>query len=186
MNKLLVITLCISLNVHGQPDSSGVYVSIVDFQKNKLQYASPCQSNKHAIHFVQFIGKPHLSIGYNEKNIRLNPGDFFGFLDCGKLYRIVNGWPYQILHRRDIVLYSKIIESGTGRGSTLENEYYFSKTTDGALLQLSIKNLEMAFPDNHQFHEKLESQFKDSEDLIAFDLFIKQYKIKTVYLESLP
>jgi hypothetical protein len=65
-------------------------------------------------------------------------------------------------------------------------EYYFSKDYQSDLVLLTRENLKKAFPDNHKFHDLIDSHFNSDEALTWFDDYHGLYKINHLLKSSLP
>jgi hypothetical protein len=102
-------------------------------------------------------------------------------------YRIFGKDKYQILDTVDFFLYYRYGQSGKTKGAALVKaaEYYFSKDGVSPIQLLTAENLKRTFPDNNAFHYAIDSHFKTDKDLIAYDPYIKCYKIKYLYKQSL-
>ncbi len=66
-----------------------------------------------------------------------------------------------------------------------QDVYYFSVRADGPLLELTRENLEKTFAANARFRYALEAQFHSDRQLMAYDHYLKVYKIKYLYSQSL-
>src|SRR4051812_13058381 len=63
-------------------------------------------------------------------------------------------------------------------------KYYFTTSTSDVLQELTKMNLKKAFPENHPFHDALDAQFKDDDNLFAYDDFHKMYKVVWLLKEN--
>ncbi len=184
---LVNILLSLSCWARAQQDSSGVYLSIADFQRGKLAYAINCNTQKHKIKLSGFLDKPYITVVHEGRRYEHQKTDIFGFRDCqGVDYRFVNDVDCRVLNRDEsIVLYSLIqgMDSKTSRKTV---SYFFSVGLAGNVLALTLDNLKKAFPDNHKFHDMLDTEFASGAvALTAYDSYHKMYKVCRVYLNSL-
>jgi hypothetical protein len=106
-------------------------------------------------------------------------------MDCsGQGYRIVGRSHYRVIDTAGFYLYSidKLVQGEKiARSQTV---YYFSVKPDGALLELTLANLEQAFAANAGFRYRLEAWTRSDKELIAYDKTLKEYKIKYLYSHS--
>ena len=63
--------------------------------------------------------------------------------------------------------------------------YFFSTDAIAAPQALTKAKLKAAFPDNHKFHDALDAQYKDDDELYTYDNFHKMYKLNRVYENSI-
>jgi hypothetical protein len=103
----------------------------------------------------------------------------------GKNNRWVGKTEYSILDSRDFYLYERYepVEVNRGKGMVMKTEYFFSKDADSKIEPLTILNVENAFAENARFRYALETH-RCNEDLISYDPYLKEYKIKYLYDQS--
>ena len=101
-----------------------------------------------------------------------------GHCNCpGKSRRLVEGQYYTLLNPcEDILLYKKPVNPNKWTSF----EYYFG-TGDGTLMRLTKENLKKAFPDNGEFHFRLDVLFRNNSDLIKFDRLYNMYLLNWAY-----
>jgi hypothetical protein len=94
---------------------------------------------------------------------------------------------YTVLDSTGFYLYQRYepVEAAKGKGTVMKTDYFFSKDAQGAVLPLTFSNIEKAFAANTRFRYLLEGHFCRNEDLISYDPFLKEYKIKYLYAQSL-
>jgi hypothetical protein len=104
-----------------------------------------------------------------------------------KNYRYVGGSAYTVLDSTDFYLYQRYEpqEAVKGAATVMKNEYFFSRDSRSQIEPLTLSNLEKTFAPNTRFRYALEAHFCRNEDLISFDPFLKEYKIKYLYSQSL-
>lgn len=178
--SLFLITY--SLQVHAQQDSSGVYMSDIDFQNRKLSYAINCKTQKHKIKLKSFFSRPHIVVVHNDTAYTLAKNEIYGYKACGGTsYRFVDEKVYQILNPYEpIVLYRYFVYTRDAKV-----EYFFSHGNHTVVQELTNANLKKAFPDNPKFHELLDLTFETNWDLVRYDNRRKAYKLLIVYAQSL-
>lgn len=171
--------------VYAQQDSSGVYLSASDFKKGKLAYAINCSTQKHKIKLNEFSNRPYITVAHEEKPVNLDKKNIFGFRDCSDItYRFVDQNHYTVLNpKEEILLYKHVIVASKNQQETVH--YFFSKSAASEVLDLNLTNLKNAFPDNHRFHDLLDTQFDLNTPLAAYDSYHKMYKVNRLYLNSL-
>ena len=102
-------------------------------------------------------------------------------------YRYVGGSAYTVLDSTDFYLYQRYApqEAVKGAATVMKNEYFFSLDGQSPIEPLTLSNLEKAFASNTRFRYALEAHFYRNGDLISFDPYLKEYKIKYLYRQSL-
>lgn len=167
-----------------QQDSSGVYLSASDFKNGKLAYAINCKTQKHKIKLNEFLNKPYITVVHEGKSINLDKKNIFGFRDCGDVtYRFVDQNQYTILNPTEEILLYRHVAQSASKNQPETVYYFFSKSAQGEVLDLNLPSLKKAFPDNHTFHDMLDTEF-GSAPLTAYDSYHKIYKINRIYLNS--
>ena len=104
-----------------------------------------------------------------------------------KKTRVFNHHTYEVIDTSYFIIYhgSKTIEKIPNKGQQSIEQYYFSKTLSDDIYELSITNLEKVFPGNNHFHYTIEQAFKSDKDLMAYDIYLKEYKLKHLFSKSL-
>jgi len=101
--------------------------------------------------------------------------------------RWYNKAAYQIVDTESFYIYYRYQseEQIKGKGLIKTDEYFFSMNGNSPIQLLTIDNLKNSFPENHHFHYLLDAIFRSDKELLAYDNFLKTYKIKYLYRESL-
>ena len=168
-----------------QSDSSGVYLTSLDFNKHKLTYGCDCSKEKCPLSTIPLFPNQKIAIQHRGEKRKLKKSELYGYRTCNdKVYRFLNRTQYLILNTQCILLYEKTQESGTGMNPEIENFYYFSVTAGDKILPMTIDNLKDAYPTNLKFHDLLDSFFKDNSELIVYDKYLKSYKLVHFFIES--
>ena len=165
--------------------NSGVYLSAADFKSGKLAYAIDCKTEKHKIKLNEFFGKDYITVVHNKQPHKLIKKDIFGYRDCNDItYRFVgNDRDYAIMNpKEEILLY--VLQIPGSKNSPAQTYYFFSRSADGEVKELMLTNLRNAFPDNHKFHDMLDSEL-GSGNLAEYDSYHKVYKVNRIYSNSL-
>ena len=99
-------------------------------------------------------------------------------------YRSYDHGKYLILDTAGFYLYrhNKLVRGE--KASRPMDVYYFSLGPDDAPRELTLANLERAFAGNAAFRYRLEAQFRYDKELMAYDEYLKMYKIKYLYALS--
>jgi hypothetical protein len=100
-------------------------------------------------------------------------------------YRIVGKEKYQVVDSSGFFIYSikKLVQGE--KIARPETVYYFSTNSQGPLRELTRANLEDAFASNAKFRYELERTFRSDRQLLEYDRYLKTYKIKYLYSQSL-
>ncbi len=168
-----------------QSDSSGVYLSVMDFSKHKLSYGCNCRTENCPLSAIPLFPSQKITIKHGGQKHILKKSELFGYKGCNnKIFRFFGKSQYLILNSQDLFLYEKTEESGTGMNPEIEDFYYFSVSAETKILPLTSDNLKEAFPRNVKFHDLLDSFFKSDSELIAYDKYLQNYKLLHVLEES--
>lgn len=173
----------LTLHSFAQNDSSGIYLTAVDFQQQKLAYTINCKTEKHKIRLNDFFNKPYLIVKHNDTAVKLYKKDIFGYRFCsGEVYRTKGKQEYQVLNYKEqgIIIYRRNVTKPPS-GKTNVTNFYFSKDAFSPVQKLTKKNLKEAFPGNQRFHEQIDAGFKYNTELASFDKFHSMYSINWIY-----
>ncbi len=172
----------------GQAIHSGIFLTDSAFEKNELTLKIDCNIEKHKIELNDFLGKPYIKVIHEGKMYKYNKNEIFGYRTCDdKNYRFYKKNEYEILNKDKLTLYSQSSTttiSGQKGIFTITN-YFFSSSFSSDLIPLTSQNLKNQYPGNHKFHDMLDAQFENDEDLMMFDEFHNRYKINHLFDESL-
>jgi len=167
--------------------TSGLYLTADDFQQQKLSYEIDCGNKNDKIKTNGFFGS---SIGYvlskGEKH-EFNKKIVYGYRSCqNKNYRFYNGEEYLLVVTAGFYIYYqyRLEENVKGKSLIKKDAYFFSKIPVGDLQLLTIDNLKNAFPANSSFRYALDANFRSDKDLLAYDSFAKNYKVKYLFKQS--
>ncbi|HTS45595.1 MAG TPA: hypothetical protein VMH01_14450 [Puia sp.] len=104
-----------------------------------------------------------------------------------KKYRVYNNEKYEIVESGSLFIYHRYESEELTRGKEMikTDKYYFSKDVNSEIQPLTIENLKNAFPLNHKFHYAIDAEFRSDKELLAYDKYLKTYKIEYLYSQSL-
>ncbi len=159
---------------------SGVFKTYADYKDGKMEYGINCATESHKIKLNDFWGNDYITVIHDGKPYNLKKAEIWGYQLCDeKVVRFQGKEDFSLADKGVLWIYSKQVTlPGYGRSSgKLVTTYSFSKGGDGEIRELTLVNLEVAFPDNHKLHDALNAQFKSDQSLSEFDEFHKQYKI---------
>lgn len=181
---LLSTFLIASLStISAQCDSSGVYLSASDFKAHKLALASACL---HKRNYVRFHERVFVTVLFNGQRYKYKKQDVFGFKDCsGKDYRIYIDEKYLVLSRENIFLYEITQDVGFGDMVLYETTYFFSETLDSPIYPLTVRYLDWVYKKNFEFVKVIHLSFRKDENLSEYDPKTKQYKLISLYRQSI-
>lgn len=178
---LFLFFLIVSHKVNAQKDSSGVYMTASDFKIKKLSFPINCKTKKHKIKLNSFFNKDYITVIHQGITSKLSKDSVFGFKTCnGYSYRIIRELDYTILNPDDSLLIYEFQPLSVPKNPVLP-VYKFSVGSSGQVIDLSISNIKNIFPENHNFHDELETEFSKNSNLLAFDRYHKQYKLVRIF-----
>lgn len=183
--KAIAMALIIGASVSAKAQTSGVYLTGVDFESGKLAYSIDCKTEKHKIKLHKFLGKDYITVIHEKQPHDLKKKEIFGYRDCdGAIYRLGIDKHYLVLNPKEKIILYRIEIPGSKNQSAVIS-YYFSSSALTEIQDLTLANLKRAFPDNHKFHDALDSEFGSNGNLASYDSFHKIYKINRLYSNSL-
>lgn len=95
-----------------------------------------------------------------------------------KYSRYVDGRQYTLLNPcEEILLYKYEVKENKW---TIYS-YYFSKNLDSPVLKLTKENLKLAYPDDVEFHKKLDQIFNNDSQLSRFDGLYNMYLVNWLF-----
>lgn len=167
---------------------SGVYLTSRDFLSQKLTQEAVCGEEKHIIRLNDFLEKSYIEVICKDKKEKYEKSQIYGYRDCsGNDYRFFDNKHVQIVEAGQLYIYSFLVythSSSTKERATATYEYYFSIGPEGKIQPLSLDNLKSAFPDNHKFHDLLDTYFRNSGFLGEYDTFHKTYRVNHLLQSS--
>lgn len=172
LTTLLITGLLFSVVAgNGQQKADGIYASMNDYLTNHLQYAH----SRVKLHSQQ----SYLRIQWQQEQQELPRDSVFAVaLSSGKTYRLVGHEYYQLLNKNEqLLLYKKKVMVS---GKAFPNDtfrYYFS-ASNGPVRALTSWNLKQAFPQMASWPDKLDENFRQDADLMAYDSFHRMYKLE--------
>lgn len=178
--------MLIAFNAFGQNEKSGVYLTFNDYLNNKLAYEINCATEKHTIRLNEFLNKPYIIVIHDGKKFKLAKDSIYGFISCDEPFvRFQDKQHFYLAEKGSVWIFYYNFRVQENKTFTTVKKYYFSTKGDGKLIALSKENLKNAFPDNHKFHDMLDAQLKDENDIAEFDTFHKMYRVNHLYQMSL-
>ncbi len=184
---LFAMSFTCAFSQAGSSAKVGLYKNEDDFNMHKLTFELDCKSKQDAIKTNGFFESPKVTVTINNKKYVVLKKDFFGYHDCkGNDYRFYQNKMFEIVDTVSFYVYKHTaLEPGAGgKGYATITKYYFSKKGDGPLRSLTVKALSDAFPENAKFRYALESYAHNDHGLMDYDPYLKSYKLKYLFAES--
>ncbi len=172
------------LNVSAQKDSSGIYKTVADFQQRKLSYAINYKTEKHKINDYVLFNDAVIKVKHHDTAYTLQKSETYGYRNMkGQEFRFIDNKEYKIVNPGEpLLIYVYQHPSHSPKeASKYEPMYFFSTDAASAPQPLTKANLKAAFPNNHKFHDALDAQFREDDELNAYDSFHKMYKLNRVW-----
>ena len=122
------------------------------------------------------------------KTYTMKKTETFGYRSCGgKEYRFVDNKTCKILNPGEpLLIYVYQHQSHSPKeAQKYAPMYFFSVDAASEPQPLTKSNVKAAFPDNHKFHDALDTQFKEDMELYAYDSFHKIYKLNRILQNSM-
>ena len=185
INSFILLTgsLLTSSTIMAQKDSSGIYKTASDFQQKKLSYAINYKTEKHKIKDNILFNDSEIKVKHNGQTYTLDKNSTYGFKNTkGEVFRFVDRKEYRILNPGEplLIYVYKHLSHSPKEAQKYPPMYYFSTDASAIPQDLTKANLKAAFPDNHKFHDALDAQFKNDDELYTYDSFHKMYKLSWI------
>lgn len=183
---LLILTFSVLVNFHSsfaQKDSSGVYKTAEDFKNRKLSYAINYKTEKHKINSYVLFNDDVLKVKHQGTAYTLKKSETYGYRNTKWVeFRFVDNKEYMILNPGEaLVIYVYQHPSHSPKeANKYDPMYYFNTNEVDPPKALTKTNLKAAFPENHMFHDALDTQFRNDTELNDYDSFHKMYKLSWV------
>lgn len=184
-NSFIVTCTLIVSEAVGQSDSSGIFLSIADYQRNRLTLPVSCKLKKNAIKLHKYVAKSFITTRFEGKKYKYNKVAVFGYKDCSKKnFRFFLDDAYEIINTDGFWLYRQIAETDDWDHPHLYSIYYFSKDPSSIIYPLTKHNLKLTFKEKLQFVETLNASFRSDNDLHSFNWTKKKYRIIEAFLDE--
>ena len=169
-----------------QSDSSGIYKTASDFQQKKLSYAINYKTENHKINDDVLFNNNEIIVKHQGEKFKLDKNNTYGYKNTkGEVFRFVDTKEYLLLNPAEsIFIYAfkhRIISNKGPIGYTID--YFYSIDAPSIPQPLTKNNLKASFPNNHNFHDLLDENFKTDEYLAMYDSFHKMYKINYLIMK---
>ena len=179
--KIAIIFLVSTITLNAQESVQGIFVTSNDFRMNKISYA-PLMNKKYKISLHDVFYKSVINIQIGDSIFTIKKESIFGYSDIkNTVFRFKGNSLYKVINpTENILLYSKTVLGGFKNLQTI-TKFYFSQNDSSAILPLTKWNLKNAFMNDSAFHELLDMEFSNDNDLMQYDNFYKMYKLNRVF-----
>jgi hypothetical protein len=184
---MIIVSFLISISAFAQKDSSGIYKTASDFEHGKLSYAINYKTEKHKINGDMFFNDKEINVKHAGKKYTLQKSETYGYRSTkGEDFRFINNKTYKILNAGEplLIYVYKHPSHSPKEAEKYHPMYYFSPDASAALQDLTKANLKAAFPNNHKFHDALDAQFREDNELNSYDSYHKMYKVNRLLQNS--
>lgn len=180
MRTISMVVAFMTVFVVAAHSQSGVYLSLEDFEQNKLTYATNAERDINKIRFNEFIEKPYIIVKHNGKKIHVFKDEVYAYKNKNTVVRTWNFIPYYFLEKGPVWIYYKNVYVSRPKGMQRIRQYFYSATGDGEILPLTVHNLKRSFPHNDLFHAFLDAQFRSDAELSCYDNFANKFKVNNL------
>lgn len=181
--SLLILKSTLSFS---QKDSSGIYCSSDDFIKQKLSFAINCNTEKHKIKSQMIFHPRKVSIKHADLTYTYPKDSIYGIKKCdGSILRVYNSIEYPLINPGEKIMIYKLITRIRAKVNPNVISYHFSKDAESKIQDLTISNIKAAFPDNHKFHDLIDTEFHNNKELTLYDTTHKIMKVNRILQNSL-
>lgn len=179
---ILAISL-FTVNIYAQTNlsnRSGLYLTAQDFINKKLSYSNENTNGRYKIKVAPLFNKERVRVIQNGEKYDFFQPDLFGYRSENLDFRFFNDQQYKVVDNSFFYMYTRIVSVVEGKVHTQKTNYYFSKLSDGNIMDLTLYNLKKAYPENHKFQDLLDVYFRYDNDLNWYDSFNKMYKVEHI------
>lgn len=181
MKQLLSVVILITISVYTTLAQSGIYQTASDYQSGTLSYKQD-EGERHAIRADIPFNNYVVKVKDGEESHKLYKWDIYGYRNAkNEDFRFYNEVKYKILDSKYFPVYSREEYVVKGKEKTRETRYYFSTHHEGPVHALTLNNLKSAFRAHRDFHDLLDLQFRSDKELLRYDPFYREYKVKAVF-----
>ena len=176
----LITLIGLTFTTHAQTaGTSGVYMTYDDYLAGKLSFAVDCSDSKNAIRVNDFVGSHHITVLDKGITTKIPKSKIFGISLCGisNLIRFQNSEDYYLVDKGEVWIYYTTEYYTVNKTINSRKYYFFSVGGNSEVLPLTKENLNKAFPRNTKFHDLLDQEFRDTDELGVYDSFVKKYKV---------
>jgi len=177
MRTIFMALSLVVLTVMAVNAQSGVYLSLNDFENNRLSYATNANTDEYKIRFNEFLHKPYIIVKHNGEKIHIFKDEIYAYKNKNNIVRTWNFTPYYFLEKGHAWIYYKDVYASQPKGTQRVRKYYFATSGKGEIIPLTVHNLKRSFPENDQFHIYLDAQFRSDADLARYDNYANKYKV---------
>jgi hypothetical protein len=176
----LLIGCFLVLSTRAQ-STCGVYLTAQDFVSGKL-YSLYLSKKGSKLPDEALIEKKHLVLNKNGAEMRVDQKDVYA-LRCsdGSIIRIYRDGRYTLLDPGESILIYMVKVYPAAKGNVLRTRYYFSKEAGSDIEALTLDNVKKAYSRNTKFDDALETEFRNDNELCAFDKAHNCYKLSRLY-----
>ncbi|HEX7413666.1 MAG TPA: hypothetical protein VF411_06425, partial [Bacteroidia bacterium] len=165
--------------------TSGIYVTVKDFQDNKLMEEADCKKDKAKFEIHDFLAKESFVVIIKGQKKTYLKKDIYGYRDCeNEVWRFYNNKEYRIMETKPLCIYSRYKVEFNSLIVEKDLAYYFSKGLTEEIKDLSIDTLKLAFPNNHAFHNMLDTEFNPDKAIYSYDSAHKMFKVNYLFTQS--
>jgi hypothetical protein len=163
---------------------AGLYKNADDYLSGKLEHEKQ-DFEKHRLHTDRLFNKYVVKVVENGEAHKYFKWDLYGYKNKNNQnFRFFNEKSYRIVDTTSFVVYAREENIVNGKEKRRETRYYFSKNAESRILPLTIRNLKFAYP-NRDFHDLLDVHFRSNKELMRYDAFNNEYKLKRIFSKTL-
>ncbi|SEW35350.1 hypothetical protein [Chitinophaga arvensicola] len=154
----------------GRQQTDGLYLSLSDYLGHHLYGSGSIKLHTR---------KAYLSVQSDAATQHVSRDSVFAVaLTAGKTFRLIGHDYYEILNRNaQLLLYKRKVMS-SGKAFPADTFRYYFSAGDGPVHELTSWNLKQAFPERASWADKLDTNFHQESDLIAYDSYHHMYKLE--------
>lgn len=177
--KRLLIASAIIIACGNLSAQSGIYQTADDYINGNLAYQQEA-NEKHAIRTDIPFDPSAVKVVKGSDKHAFDKWNLYGYKKKNRDYRFFESKSFRIIDPSHFPIYAREVNVVNGKAKTRETKYYFSRTAESPIMELTINNLKHAFP-SRDFHYLIDLQFSKNKELLAYDAHYGEYKLKSLF-----
>ena len=166
LSLLLIGSFCALSTIKAQSSCSGVFLTSNDLSTGNLYYAYTGNGSRPSDY--DLLTEKKIVINQLGSITQVDKKNIYAIEDCnGKIIRIYKGGYYTLLNPGENMSIYMVVQNPASKGDIATNKYYFSKNSNSEIKELTVDNLEAAFPDFRQFNDAMKVIYKTDKELFA-------------------
>jgi len=166
--------------------TSGIFLTSKEYKRNRLIEEEDCKNPEQIFKRNDLFSRQEFVVIKKGRKLTFLKKDIYAYRDCeNRVWRFYNDKAYQIMESRALYIYN--VKRTVLDGAIIDKNplYYFSRGSDGEIMELNLENIKKTFPDNFVFLNMVTIELSADKAMEEFDAEHKMYKINFIYKQSI-